>query len=339
MTVTSVTKLSPPPPSQDPYAFAQWMYQAYTILTNTLQLAGLLLPISIINGGTGSSTLSGAQANLGIPSNASPLPVTTGGTGLNSLNQGDLLYGSAANTFSALAKNTSATRYLANTGTSNTPLWDLINLANGVTGNLPVTNGGTGLNSTTAYALLCGGTTSTGNIQQVASLGTTGQVLTSNGTGALPSFQYGKVVQRVYTETGAVATGTTTIPNDDTIPQNTEGDQYMSLNITPVSTSNILEIKISANISPSVSAWVIGALFQDTTANALAASRVFIDTGTAGDCLTFTHTMVAGTTSVTSFKFRAGMNNVGTLTFNGSSSARSLGGVMASSVIITEYTP
>ena len=54
---------------------------------------------------------------------------------------------------------------------------------------VPVTDGGTGLSSTTAYAVLCGGTTSTGALQSVASVGTSGQVLTSNGAGALPTFQ------------------------------------------------------------------------------------------------------------------------------------------------------
>lgn len=37
--------------------------------------------------------------------------------------------------------------------------------------------------------MLCGGTTSTGAIQSIASVGTAGQVLTSNGAGALPTFQ------------------------------------------------------------------------------------------------------------------------------------------------------
>ena len=52
-----------------------------------------------------------------------------------------------------------------------------------------VAQGGTGVASATAYAVLCGGTTSTGAFQSVASVGTSGQVLTSNGAGALPTFQ------------------------------------------------------------------------------------------------------------------------------------------------------
>jgi hypothetical protein len=51
--------------------------------------------------------------------------------------QGDILYGSAADTITALAKDTNATRYLSNTGASNNPAWAQINLTNGVTGILP----------------------------------------------------------------------------------------------------------------------------------------------------------------------------------------------------------
>ena len=54
---------------------------------------------------------------------------------------------------------------------------------------LDVTEGGTGVSSFTAYAVLCGGTTAAGDLQSVASVGTSGQVLTSNGAGALPTFQ------------------------------------------------------------------------------------------------------------------------------------------------------
>jgi len=57
-----------------------------------------------------------------------------------------------------------------------------------VTGTLPVANGGTGATSQTAYAVLTGGTTSTGAYQSVASVGTSGQVLTSGGAGALPTW-------------------------------------------------------------------------------------------------------------------------------------------------------
>jgi hypothetical protein len=64
-----------------------------------------------------------------------------------------------------------------------------LSLTTGVTGTLPVANGGTGATTQTAYAVLCGGTTSTGAYQSVASVGTAGDILTSNGAGSLPTFQ------------------------------------------------------------------------------------------------------------------------------------------------------
>ena len=62
-------------------------------------------------------------------------------------------------------------------------------LSTGVTGTLPVTNGGIGVATlTTAYGVLAAGTTATGAVQNIGT-GTSAQVLTSNGAGALPTFQ------------------------------------------------------------------------------------------------------------------------------------------------------
>ena len=80
---------------------------------------------------------------------------------------------------------------------------------------LPVAGGGTGVASTTAYAVLCGGTTSTGALQSVSGLGTATYVLTSNGAGALPTWQAasgggggtpgGSTTQLQYNNAGAFA--------------------------------------------------------------------------------------------------------------------------------------
>lgn len=166
-----------------------------------------------------------------------------------------------------------------------------------------------------------------------------GKFLKADATWAVPSGSSGKVAQIVNTQTGAVATGTTVVPIDDTIPQNGEGDQYMSLSITPTSATNKLRIEVMAFLSPSVQAWIIMSLFQDTTANALATMAEFIDTGTAASIISLSHYMTAGTTSATTFKVRAGMDRAGTTTFNGGSGLRKWGGVLASSITITEYVP
>lgn len=69
--------------------------------------------------------------------NSGTIPVVQGGTGLTTVSQGDLLYGSATDLWARLGKDTNATRYLSNTGTSNNPAWAQVDLTNGVTGNLP----------------------------------------------------------------------------------------------------------------------------------------------------------------------------------------------------------
>jgi hypothetical protein len=57
------------------------------------------------------------------------------------------------------------------------------------TGTLGVDQGGTGLSTATAYSVVFSGTTSTGAFQASAGPGTATHVLTSNGAGALPTFQ------------------------------------------------------------------------------------------------------------------------------------------------------
>jgi hypothetical protein len=170
--------------------------------------------------------------------------------------------------------------------------------------------------------------------------GTAGQVLISGGAGADPSWATrGVAVQVVSSQSGAVATGTTTIPYDDTIPQNTEGDEYITRAITPTNAANRLHIHVVGQLSHSIANWYVAALFQDATAGSLAATCAYHPTAGGGLELVIDHDMVAGTTSATTFKVRAGGAFGGTMTFNGNSGGRIFGGVMASSITITEYVP
>jgi hypothetical protein len=75
--------------------------------------------------------------------------------------------------------------------TSGVPLISQGAAADPVFGTAVVAGGGTGDTSFTAYSVICGGTTSTAPLQNVSGVGTTGQVLTSNGAGVLPTWQAG----------------------------------------------------------------------------------------------------------------------------------------------------
>lgn len=144
------------------------------------------------------------------------------------------------------------------------------------------------------------------------------------------------IAQRVSTQTGAVATGTTTIPYDDSIPQSTEGDQYLSQAITPKNASNILVIEADLWLSMTGAGFAAVALFQDSTANALAATAQYQAASGYLGPVRLRHVMTAGTTSATTFKIRAGPESALTMTFNGQAGARKYGGVISSSLSITE---
>lgn len=184
------------------------------------------------------------------------------------------------------------------------------------------------------------GTASLLDFSTSTSLGTSNTTISS--TGAVKSYvdtnSVSKVVKYTKTQTGAVATGTTVLPGDDTIPQNTEGDEYMTLAITPTNASNILEIDVVWQGTNSVATYLAVALFQDSTAGALAVGFGYTASG-ANLVITFRYCMTAGTTSATTFKVRAGGSAAGTTTFNGFGGARKYGGVLASSITITEYLP
>lgn len=146
----------------------------------------------------------------------------------------------------------------------------------------------------------------------------------------------GTVLQRKRSADSAVATGTTQIPADDTIPQSGEGDQYLSLAVTPLNAVNLLDISAQVHLASTVAGNFTMALFQDATANALAASQIYHASGNVEVALRLAYLMSAGTTSATTLKIRAGTAGAGTTTFNGASGARLLGGVMASAIDIQE---
>lgn len=334
--------------------------------------------LTVADGGTGASDASGARTNLGlvIGTNVQAYDAELAAiAGLTSAaDKGIQFTGSGtAGTYDlttagkALLDDADAAtqRTTLGVGTGDSPQFSAVNIGNAsdttitrtgagdiaVEGNaiyraggtdVPVADGGTGLSSTTAYAVLCGGTTSTAALQSISSVGTSGHVLTSNGAGTLPTFQAAAgssvVKQVVFTQTGTSATGTTLMFADNTIPQNTEGNQYMSLAITPTNAGNTLVIDTTIVLATSAVNIMIVALFQDSTANALAAVAHTIRSANDSLTCTFRHTMTAGTTSATTFKIRAGGINANTTTFNGAAGTQYFGGVCASSMTITEHS-
>ena len=139
----------------------------------------------------------------------------------------------------------------------------------------------------------------------------------------------GKVLQHKETSSSAVATGTTLIPEDDTIPQNTEGTEFMTLAITPVSSTSTMYITTQVFHSNGATTRTGIALFKDSDANALAFTSVFIKDATSMGNGVLRYAEVTGNTTARTYKIRAGgmATSSATITFNGQSTNRKFGGI------------
>ena len=158
------------------------------------------------------------------------------------------------------------------------------------------------------------------------------------GFGVTRAATAGKVVQMVNTQTSALATGTTTM-SAATIPQITDGTQFMTRTITPKNASNILVVQVIAYAASSVSNHVNAALFVGTTVNALAASSHYSTAANIQMPLSFLYRMVADVTSELTFRVRVGGHAASTISFNGAAGGLHFGTAIKSSITITEFTP
>ena len=219
--------------------------------------------------------------------------------------QGDLLYASGTDNFVLLPKNTTATRYLANTGSSNNPAWSQIDLSNGVTGTLPISNGGTG--QTTAQAA----------INSLAGATTSGQYLRGNGTNVVMStIQAADVPTLNQNTTGSAATLTTARTIQTDLASTSSASFDGSSNITPGVTGTLSV----ANGGTGQTSYTNGQLLiGNSTGNTLAKATL-----TAGSGISITNgagsitiASSGGSGTVTSVAAGAGMDFT-TITTSGS---------------------
>ena len=171
--------------------------------------------------------------------------------------------------------------------------------------------------------------------------GTPNQLMKTDGSGQLGwATDSGKVLQMVYVYTGAYATGSTTMPFDDTIPQNTEGNEVMTLAITPTSASSKLLINVDVCGSSDVQGNWTAALFRDSTADALTATQVKASNFSPdqNDHCHLSWVADSSSTSATTFKVRCGQHNAGSWYFNGENGSRLFGGVANSGITIMEIS-
>lgn len=147
----------------------------------------------------------------------------------------------------------------------------------------------------------------------------------------------GDTIQSARSSTGTSATGATGIPFDNTTPQQTEGVQFMSQAITPISGANVLRVtSLFLGAGAGASELITSVLFQDSGADGLAASWQYVPAANAEVNLAINYEKKAGSTTSTTFKIRAGTNAGNTVTFNGANGSQNYNGILNSYLQIQE---
>lgn len=129
------------------------------------------------------------------------------------------------------------------------------------------------------------------------------------------------------------------MPADDSVPQNTEGVELVTVTITPVDSTNRLVIEGNVWGAVASAGVATAALFKDSTASAIAVSCARAGAAEIVN-IKLQHEMAAGGTSAITFKLRVGPSS-GAANFyvNGSTTTRLFGGIAACRLRVTEYTP
>ncbi len=142
----------------------------------------------------------------------------------------------------------------------------------------------------------------------------------------------------VYTTSTSIST---TIPFDDTIPENTEGTELFTASYTPSDSASKLEIIVTIPIvTASRTSYQTLALFQDSDSNALEAQQYrgrYNSAGNSKALLTLRHIFSVSSTSAITFKVRMGDSAGNTIYLNRNNTGNVYDGAMYSNLTITEY--
>lgn len=288
---------------------------------DTLMRAGITTAVQSVQTATFTPTISISVKNL------YPCDATTGGFSLSlplasaAANGATVFFKKADSSANAVTINVAGSDKIDGaTSVSLTAQYQLIGL---------ISDGVSNWELTTIAVNVFTGDTGTGGTAGIVPAPAAGdavakKTLNANGTWET---QYVQVQESVYT---AAAQLSATIPLDDTIPQITEGTEILTVAFTPASaTSNIVvEWQVVASILAGGDQ-PIAALFQDTTANALAATIGALTNNGFVQTFTGSYQGTSASTTLRTYRLRIG-GGVGNIFPNSiNPSGRIFGGISA----------
>lgn len=117
-----------------------------------------------------------------------------------------------------------------------------------------------------------------------------------------------RIIQSQITTRNTALNTNNTIPNDGSTPQISEGEQYLSVSITPNLAAHQLVIEGQVSLLTTDISTV--AIFRDATADAIYAAQQ--NTNNSLQVVTFQVTVSAASTNPTTFTMRVGANSAST---------------------------
>lgn len=213
---------------------------------------------------------------------------------------------------------------------------DALDAVAAITLPIPVTSGGTG--STTASdartalglgtAAIVDVGTSPGQLVEVSPAGGIPQAVLDNSTGV--------VLQQVLTSTQSLLAGTAIIPQDDTIPQITEGTRFFTLTLTPKAVGT--RVAVDALLwwaNSGAGSRSSFAFFRNSEPDAIAAGGEY--SSTALQQVRLYAEFITTSLEPVTITLRAGPSDTRTIYINGEANVRKFGGAMTSRMTLTEY--
>jgi hypothetical protein len=229
---------------QSSYAVGDLLYANTT--TTLAKLPDVATGNALISGGV---TTAPSWGKIGLTTHVDgTLGATNGGTGASTTTTGDLLYGSASNTWTKLAGNTTTTRkYLVSVGSGSAataPEWDQIDISTGdIAGTLPLANGGSGQTTAQLAMNAFAGAVTSGsflrgngtNVVMSAIQAADVPTLNQNTTGYAAGIA-GGVANKILYQSGANTTAFIDAPTTGSTYLSWTGSAFAWANVTPGST-------------------------------------------------------------------------------------------------------